>query len=121
MSLEPEGTADAIDASLAGGPSGRRHLYGIAVGLAVVTVAFWGVFRAADWYAGNVSLPRYCADIDAAVARVERVLTQTVPVGAAARRPYIIAAKLVYLVPQGAGEPTAAYLDRLRARIEAHC
>ncbi|MFQ5785645.1 MAG: hypothetical protein ACE5H8_12595 [Alphaproteobacteria bacterium] len=100
---------------------GRRTWLGMGIFFGVTAAALTGVFDAAEWYAGHVSLQRYCADRDAALAQVERVLTVSEPAGAGASRPYVIAAKLVYLVPQRPDETTGAYVSRLRRRLGEAC
>ncbi len=94
---------------------------GVGFAFAIVALILAGVFRAAEWYAERVSLPRYCEDPEGAVAMVARVLTEPRPAGADSTRPYVVAAKLLFLVPQRAGEPGEAYVARLREHIEATC
>jgi len=43
------------------------------------------------------------------------------PAGGDSARPYLVAAKLLYLVPQAEDETVDAYLIRLRGRIDANC
>ena len=74
-----------------------------------------------QWYAGAVSLPRYCGDPEQTVARLRRILTEPRPAGDAARRPYLITAKLLFLVPRQADEEIADYLTRMRSHLRAHC
>ncbi len=99
----------------------RRPWIGVVATLTVVCGVLIGIFAAADWYAGNVSMSRHCADPERALALVERVLTEARPAGEQRTRPYVVAAKLLYLVPQRAEEPERAYLARLRGHIEAAC
>ena len=102
-------------------PARGAGLIGLGAVFVVAAVALLGVFRGAEWYADHVAVPRYCADPAAAVARVGRILSVPRPAGNGATRPYIVAAKLIHLVPQRAGEATPAYLARLRDEIERRC
>ncbi len=99
----------------------RRSGVVLGLGFAIVTLALVSVFGAARWYAGRISLPRYCEDPEAAAALVERVLNERRPAGEGSTRPYVVAAKLVFIVPRRQGETVPAYATRLRARIEASC
>ena len=69
---------------------------------------------ASRWYAGRVSLPRYCEQPELALERLAAVLGEKRPAGEGARRDYVIAAKLEFLVPPGSDEPPDAYLRRVR-------
>lgn len=93
-------------------------LLGAALALAAALSA---VFSAAEWYGERVSVPRYCDDPEGHVTRVGRILSEPRPAEEDSRRPYVIAAKLLYLVPQQRDEAVADYLARLRHRIEAAC
>ena len=66
-------------------------------------------------------MPRYCENPSETMGLVERILTEDEPSGDEARRPYIVAAKLVFLVPQGDGESVADYLSRLEVEITERC
>lgn len=102
-------------------PGRGAGLIGLGAVFVVAAAVLLGVFRGAEWYAERVSVPRYCADPAAAVTRVGRILSVPRPAGNGATRPYIIAAKLIHLVPQHAGEAIPAYLARLRDEIERRC
>jgi len=73
------------------------------------------------WYTGMVSIPRYCANPSQAISYLEKVLTEEHPAPDDNRKPYIIAAKLIYLIPQLSNEPIADYLLRVRTRIAEQC
>ena len=73
------------------------------------------------WYTGAVSMPRYCKNPEQTMFYLEKVLTETRPAEDEARRPYLIAAKLIYLIPQQRNESVADYLRRLRMRIAEQC
>ncbi len=73
------------------------------------------------WYTGAVSLPRYCKNPVETMQLLEKVLTEKTPAKDNDRKPYLIAAKLIYLIPQQRNEPVPDYLKRLRTRIEEQC
>ena len=104
-----------------GGSNRRRAMLGVGVAVALVAAALTAVFGVAGWYAERVALPRYCDDPKAALVLVRRVLTEVRPAGGDSARPYLVAAKLLYLVPQAEDETVDAYLIRLRGRIDANC
>lgn len=79
------------------------------------------IFNSADWYAKNAALPRYCEDPQQAVEIVREILTSDTPGEGQERRPYIVAAKLIFLVPQEEDEALDAYMIRLRVRISEAC
>lgn len=76
---------------------------------------------ASQWYARSVTMPRYCGYPEDSIDYLERVLTQPRPAGDEPRRPYIIAARLMFLVPREGDEPLQAYLDRVRAHLREQC
>lgn len=102
-------------------PNRHTALPNIVMVFGVVTIALMLIFQAAGWYAKNVSLRRYCGETDASLALVQHILSGGKPAGTEATRPYVIAAKLIYLVPQRHDEPAVAYLARLRSEIESSC
>ncbi len=73
------------------------------------------------WYTGAVSMPRYCDNPADTLHYLEKVLTEKTPAKQENRRPYIIAAKLIYIVPRQREEPVADYLQRLKIRIAEQC
>ncbi len=116
---------DPADTTFTGEPNSRPTTPGVVagavIGLAIAALTMTGVFRAAEWRADNVLLPRYCDDAQAAVALVGRILTSPEPAGFGSTRPYVVAAKLMFLIPRAPGEGTDTYLARLREHIEARC
>ena len=88
---------------------------------AVVSAVMLAIFTSAQWYADNAALPRYCDDPGGTITRIQRILTKAAPVGNAEKRPYIIAAKLIFLVPRQQGEELDAYLKRLSDHINRAC
>lgn len=93
----------------------------ILVVFALTALAMLFVFNGADWYARNSALPRYCESPTQSVETVREILTSKTPGEGKKRRPYIVAAKLIFLVPQEDGETMEAYMVRLRQRISKAC
>lgn len=89
--------------------------------IAAVAAVMLLVNLSVQGYARAVLLPRYCGDIDRTLGHLERVLTRPHPAPAGERREYLIAAKLLFLVPQQAGEPVDAYLARIRSGLQERC
>lgn len=76
---------------------------------------------AASWYGERVALPRYCAQPESALTRLRALISDPRPAGEMPRRPYLVAAKLLFLVPRHGNEPLEDYLARVRGRLEAQC
>ena len=87
----------------------------------LVAVLLVAITMLARQYRGEVSLPRYCADPEHALELLQRVISERRPAGDGARRPYLIAAKLLFLVPREPDEAVDRYLDRVAAHIEVAC
>jgi len=79
------------------------------------------VSLASRWYAGQVSLPRYCEQPELALQRLAAITNEETPPGKGARRDYVVAAKLEFLVPRSFDEPSDAYLRRVRHLLEQQC
>lgn len=88
---------------------------------AVTGVMMVLIFRFADWYADNSALPRYCSDPQATIGHVKAILSNPDPIGQEKRRSVIVAAKLIFLVPQADAEPLEDYLHRLGVVIAEKC
>ena len=87
----------------------------------LVAVLLVAITLLARQYRAEVSLPRYCAEPEHALELLQRVISERRPAGDGTRRPYLIAAKLLFLVPRQPDEPEAIYLDRVALHIEAAC
>ena len=76
-----------------------------------------------QWYARNIAMPRYCDDPVATLEHVRRLLTEKTPAddNFESRRPFIVAAKLLFLIPQSSDEGDEAYLLRVRHYLEEQC
>jgi hypothetical protein len=86
-----------------------------------VLAALLFVSFASHWYAGEVSLSRYCEQPELALQRLAAVMSENRPAGEWARRDYVVAAKLEFLLPRTADESPDAYLERVRRRLEQQC
>lgn len=73
------------------------------------------------WYSHSVTLPRFCEDPELAIHHLQEIITQRSPAGETSRRPYIIAAKLIYLIPRQANESVEHYIQRVRAELNQRC
>lgn len=89
----------------------------------VITVVFMFVLIGSyiRLYSSDVLMPRYCENPAQTLHYLEKVLSEKEPAGNEARRPYLIAAKLIFLVPQQFEESLDDYLYRVRIHIERHC
>lgn len=72
-------------------------------------------------YSEQVMLPRYCDHPAQTLIHLHRLLTEREPAGEGAKRPYLIAAKLLYLLPRQSGESLDSYQWRLRGELEQRC
>ncbi len=88
---------------------------------AVTAITMVVIFRFAGWRAENALLPRYCDDPHASIEYVRRIIEDGGPADGEKRRPYMIAAKLIFLVPQQVDESEADWLARIEARVRVSC
>jgi len=96
------------------------RLWPLIVGVLLMLL---GISLANQWYAQNVAMPRYCEDPVQTLERVRRLLTEKTPAddNFESRRPFIVAAKLLFLVPRTGDEDEAAYLLRIQQHLEQQC
>ncbi len=87
-----------------------------AVLLIMLLISVW-----ARWYGQQVSLPRYCENPQSTLQYLEKVIEEKRPAGDEARRPYIVAAKILFLLPRNSEEEQTAYLSRIRTYIQDTC
>lgn len=78
--------------------------------------SFWS-----SWYGREISIPRYCENPAQALGYVHRILTEPRPAQNDSRRPYVVAAKLLFLIPQQSDEPVDRYLVRLEQHLGEAC
>lgn len=76
---------------------------------------------AAQWYANNITLPRYCDNPEQTLRQIRQVLTEKRPAGDGDRKPFIKATRLTFLVPRESNEALSDYLDRLQRHIDRQC
>jgi len=99
----------------------EKPMHRILIVFALTAGVMLFIFHSADWYADNAALPRYCKNPLQSVMIVKEILTSDIPGEGKKKRPYIVAAKLIFLVPQEEGEALDDYMDRLRSRISQSC
>lgn len=106
------------DATVISGGDGQYRPWRLIGAVLAVMLA---ISAASRWYARDVTLPRYCEHPERTLADLRRVLSEAQPAGKDDRRPYILAARLMFLMPRNSDEPLEDYLDRLRGHIAARC
>jgi len=81
------------------------------------------ISQAIQWYSHSVTLPRFCEDPELSLHHLQEIITQHTPelTGRESRKPYIIAAKLIYLVPQKTNESIENYIHRVRQDLSQRC
>lgn len=89
--------------------------------LIIVALSVLAVAGMSNWYSNNVSMPRYCNEPEQTVFYLQELLTKERPAGDDSRRPYLIAAKLLFILPRGGEETLDAYLQRVRLHIAQQC
>ncbi len=72
-------------------------------------------------YSEQPAVLRYCAEPQQTLMYLKQVLQKPRPAGDGSRRPYLIAAKLLYLLPRKPQEAESAYLARVQRLIEDTC
>ncbi len=86
-----------------------------------VMLALLSISLMSQWYANNISFPRYCKNPERALTNLQMLMDQSATIDHEARRQTMIAAKLLFLHPKQAGETRADYLQRLRYLMLAQC
>ncbi|MCU7835890.1 MAG: hypothetical protein KZQ83_11650 [gamma proteobacterium symbiont of Taylorina sp.] len=86
------------------------------------------ISQAIQWYSRSVTLPRFCEDPQLSLHHLQEIITQQPPhvkiaelAGREARKPYIIAAKLIYIIPQKANESIEDYIHRVHQELSQRC
>lgn len=88
----------------------------ISVLVLLVLIGWWS-----KWYAQDISIPRYCENPAVTLQLLERVIVEDSPAGDNSRTPYLIAAKLLFLVPRQGNESVAQYLQRIGLYLRMNC
>lgn len=102
--------------------SSRLLIQRLFLVILVVAGIMLGIGHWAEWYAVQVSVPRFCRiERPVLMDRFLRIITKEHPAGDKKTRPYIIVAKLMFLVPRQAGETVAPYLARVENHLDGVC
>ncbi|HHL45099.1 MAG TPA: hypothetical protein ENJ24_00860 [Gammaproteobacteria bacterium] len=102
-------------------PDKEQHGFRLLPVIIVVTAVLLIIPVWLNWYSAAVSLPRYCTDPQQTLTHLQQILTEPRPAGEESRRPYLIAAKLLFLLPRQADESTEAYLRRVENYFQSRC
>jgi len=94
------------------------NLWQIIIFVAVMLFAISGLN---NWYAQHITLPRYCENPEQTLSRLQKILESERPAGSETRRPYLIVAKILFLLPRQADETIEAYLERVRYYLQEQC
>ena len=86
-----------------------------------VLLALLSVSLMAQWYARNVSMPRYCEKQQLTLRYLSQLLDNIDTTTTDQRRQTMIAAKLLYLHPREQSESKEEYLSRLRYLMLNQC
>jgi hypothetical protein len=89
--------------------------------IVIILIILLSISFAAQWYGRNITMPRYCKDPVGVLERVHEVLTKKQPAGDGDRKPYIIAARLTFLIPRESDEQLEVYIARLQRHIDQQC
>ena len=90
----------------------------------MVLLTLLGISLANQWYADNIAMPRYCEEpVQTTMGRIQRLLKEKTPAEEdfKSRRPYIVAAKLLFLLPRGVDESETEYLARIQRHLLSEC
>ncbi len=102
-------------------PDERRSGFRPLPLIAVVTAILLAIPAWLGWYSEQVSLPRYCTNTSQTLVHLRQVLTEPEPAGTESRRPWLMAAKLLFLVPQRREEGVDDYLRRVEEYLRRRC
>ncbi len=86
-----------------------------------VVLALLAISLLSQWYAQQVTLPRYCENPEQTLQLLQKIISEERPAGNETRRPYLIAAKLLFLLPRQVDETLPAYLDRIHTHLQEQC
>jgi hypothetical protein len=86
-----------------------------------VLLALLSVSLMAQWYANNVSFPRYCNSPEETLNALQVLLQDEPVIDNDQRRRYMIAAKILFLHPKDYDESKSDYMLRLRHLMLVKC
>lgn len=86
-----------------------------------VLLALLSISLMSQWYANNISFPRYCKNPERALNAVQVLLQDEPVIDDNQRRQYMIAAKILFLHPKNNHESKSDYMLRLRHLMLAKC
>ena len=86
-----------------------------------VLLALLSISLMAQWYAHNVTFPRYCKNPEATLQTVEELVNDDAEIDNNERRQYMIAAKILFLHPKNNNESKSDYMLRLRQLMMVEC
>ncbi len=89
--------------------------------IVAVLLAFIVTALALRWYTDDLSMTRYCENLDMTISELRRVITDEQLATGEERAAFIITSKLLFLVPRLDDEPAEDYLVRVRQRLETIC
>ncbi len=75
----------------------------------------------AQYYARQISLPRYCNNPQEALQSLNTLLEDESKIDNSQRRRYMVAAKILFLHPKQNDESTTDYLNRVKFLLMSEC
>lgn len=86
-----------------------------------VLLALLSISVMSQWYARNVSLPRYCKSPETALSVLQVLIEEELTIDNDQRRQYMVAAKLLFLHPMRNNESKSDYILRIRRLMALEC
>lgn len=86
-----------------------------------VLLALIAISLMAQWYASNVTFPRYCKNPETTLQAVQILIKDDAVIDNDQRRKYMIAAKILFLHPISNNESKSDYMLRLRQLLLVEC
>jgi hypothetical protein len=86
-----------------------------------VLLALLSVSLMSQWYANNISFPRYCNNPEETLNALQVLLQDEPVIDNDQRRRYMIAAKILFLHPKDSNESESDYMLRLRHLMLTKC
>lgn len=86
-----------------------------------VLLALLAISMMSQWYANNISMPRYCKQPELSLQFLHALVEEDTRIDEDQRRQYMIAAKLLFLHPRKSGENSSDYMLRMRQIMMSEC